>query len=48
VWDALRSDRPAWPEDNVQAHLAALSGTHFDPQVVDAFLQLLRDGHTAV
>ena len=41
VWDALRSDRPyrlAWPEDTVRAHLTSLSGTHFDPDAVKAFL----------
>jgi putative nucleotidyltransferase with HDIG domain len=43
VWDALRFDRPyrkGWPEDQVRAHIHALSGTHFDPQVVAAFEQL--------
>jgi putative nucleotidyltransferase with HDIG domain len=45
VWDALRSDRPyraAWPEEKVREHIQSLSGTHFDPQVVEAFLQLER------
>jgi HD-GYP domain-containing protein (c-di-GMP phosphodiesterase class II) len=43
VWDALRSSRPyraAWPSEQVRAHVHSLSGTHFDPQVVQAFLQL--------
>jgi putative nucleotidyltransferase with HDIG domain len=43
VWDALRSDRPyrpAWPEAQVREHIRALSGTHFDPRVVTAFLQV--------
>ncbi|MEA2574059.1 MAG: hypothetical protein QOH93_1357 [Chloroflexia bacterium] len=43
VWDALRSDRPyrpAWSEEKVQEHLRELSGTHFDPEVVAAFLSL--------
>ena len=42
VWDALCSDRPyrvAWPEEKVREHIHALSGTHFDPQVVDLFMQ---------
>ena len=42
VWDALNSDRPyrvAWPEEKVLAHIRALSGTHFDPQVVKICLQ---------
>jgi len=43
VWDALRSDRPyrsAWAEDMVRDHIRSLSGTHFDPRVAEAFLQL--------
>jgi PAS domain S-box-containing protein/putative nucleotidyltransferase with HDIG domain len=42
VWDALRSDRPyraAWPAAKVLDHIRSLSGTHFDPKVVDAFLK---------
>ncbi len=43
VWDALCSDRPyrpGWPADRVRAHIEAGSGSHFDPQVVAAFLAL--------
>lgn len=43
VYDALRSDRPyrrAWSEERVREHLSGLSGTHFDPRVVDAFLNM--------
>ena len=43
VWDALRSDRPyraAWDAPTVRDHIQRLSGTHFDPRVVEAFLQL--------
>jgi len=43
VWDALTSDRPyrkGLPPDEVRAHIKADSGKHFDPQVVDVFLQL--------
>jgi PAS domain S-box-containing protein/putative nucleotidyltransferase with HDIG domain len=43
VWDALRSDRPyrrAWSQEKVRGHIQSLSGTHFDPQVLDTFLQL--------
>ena len=46
VWDALRSDRPyraGWPTDKVRAHIAGGAGTHFDPQVVEAFLALTAD-----
>jgi HD-GYP domain-containing protein (c-di-GMP phosphodiesterase class II) len=46
VWDALCSDRPyraAWPAAQVRAHLQALAGVHFDPEVVTSFLgNLLR------
>jgi PAS domain S-box-containing protein/putative nucleotidyltransferase with HDIG domain len=49
VWDALRTDRPyraAWPEEKVLKHIKSLSGTHFDPYVVNTILQsgLLGDG----
>jgi len=43
VWDALRSDRPyrqGWPHERVMEHISSLSGTHFDPDVVEAFLAI--------
>ncbi len=43
VYDALRSDRPyrrAWSEAKVRDHISSLSGTHFDPKVVKAFLAM--------
>jgi putative nucleotidyltransferase with HDIG domain len=43
IWDALRSDRPyrpAWPETKVRAHITSLAGTHLEPRVVEAFLDL--------
>jgi PAS domain S-box-containing protein len=43
VWDALRYDRPyrqGWPDARVREHIRTLAGTHFDPQVVEAFLTL--------
>ena len=46
VWDALRSDRPyrpAWPEEKVLDHLRSQAGIHFDPQVVEVFLRVIRD-----
>ncbi len=45
VWDALRSDRPyrqGWPEHRVRAYLQEHAGTHFAPDVVTAFLNMLR------
>jgi response regulator RpfG family c-di-GMP phosphodiesterase len=43
IWDALRFDRPyrkGWPEDRVREYIRSLSGTQFDPQIVDVFLNL--------
>jgi diguanylate cyclase (GGDEF)-like protein/PAS domain S-box-containing protein len=44
VWDALRSDRPyrkAWTKDKTLALINDEKGHHFDPQVVDAFLEMI-------
>lgn len=44
VWDALKADRPyrpAWEDKKVREYILNSSGTQFDPQVVDAFTQLL-------
>ncbi len=41
VFDALTSDRPyrkAWTKEKVLAYLQEQSGNHFDPQVVDVFI----------
>ncbi|MHB1005691.1 MAG: PAS domain S-box protein [Chloroflexota bacterium] len=41
VWDALTSDRPyreAWSREQTLAHIREQTGTHFDPQVVKAFM----------
>jgi putative two-component system response regulator len=46
VWDALSNDRPyrrAWPPEKVYQYLASLSGSHFDPVVVAAFLCMLNE-----
>jgi HD-GYP domain-containing protein (c-di-GMP phosphodiesterase class II) len=43
VWDALRSDRPyrpAWSEADARAYIREGAGAHFDPRVVEAFLNL--------
>ncbi|MGC1378837.1 MAG: PAS domain S-box protein [Anaerolineales bacterium] len=45
VWDTLCSDRPyraCWAEEKVREYICSSSGTHFDPQVVDAFMQMLQ------
>lgn len=46
VWDALTSDRPyrkAWSHEKALAHIQEQSGTHFDPQVVEKFLALIKE-----
>jgi PAS domain S-box-containing protein len=46
VWDALRSDRPyrpAWTEEQAREYIEAQQGKHFDPQVVQVFLPLIKD-----
>lgn len=50
VWDALSNDRPyrkASPPPEVIAHLKLLGGSHFDPVVLAAFLELLHEDLTA-
>ena len=44
VWDALTSDRPyrkAWEQEKVFKHIKEQSGKHFDPLVVNAFLEII-------
>jgi HD-GYP domain-containing protein (c-di-GMP phosphodiesterase class II) len=44
VWDALTSDRPyrkAWSTESVLEYIKEQSGHHFDPDVVDVFLQAI-------
>jgi HD-GYP domain-containing protein (c-di-GMP phosphodiesterase class II) len=43
VWDALTSDRPyrpAWPAEKALALIIDQSGKHFEPQIVDTFIEL--------
>ncbi|MBI9044611.1 MAG: PAS domain S-box protein [Anaerolineaceae bacterium] len=45
VYDALISDRPyrqAWPKAKVLTYIKEQSGKHFDPEIVELFLQLIR------
>ncbi len=47
VWDALSSDRTyreAWPEEQVKAYLSDQADVQFDPEVVEAFIELLEGG----
>jgi HD-GYP domain-containing protein (c-di-GMP phosphodiesterase class II) len=44
VWDALTSDRPyrpAWKREDALNYIQEQSGTHFDPQIVDLFMQIM-------
>jgi putative nucleotidyltransferase with HDIG domain len=44
VWDALTSNRPyrkAWPKTRAIKYIRTLSGKQFDPQVIDAFLEII-------
>ena len=44
VYDALISERPykrAWPADEALAEIACASGTHFDPELVPRFLEIV-------
>jgi HD-GYP domain-containing protein (c-di-GMP phosphodiesterase class II) len=48
VWDALRSDRPyrkAWSKDKTLAHVKEQSGKHFDPRVVDSFVEMIKSNN---
>ena len=43
-FDALANDRPyrrAWERERIVEEIRTQSGQHFDPRVVEAFLQLL-------
>jgi putative nucleotidyltransferase with HDIG domain/PAS domain S-box-containing protein len=44
VWDALRSDRvyrKSWSEEKTTEHIRSLAGTHFDPSIVETFLDFV-------
>ncbi|HXQ36229.1 MAG TPA: HD-GYP domain-containing protein, partial [Anaerolineales bacterium] len=44
VWDALRSDRPyrkGWTVEETIEHIRSQTGTHFDPKVVELFLEIV-------
>ncbi len=45
VYDALTSDRPyreGWSKDQTLEYIRQQSGTHLDPQVVEAFLRMMQ------
>ena len=44
VWDALSSVRPyrhSWPDEKIIQYIQGLSGKHFDPEVVQIFMEYL-------
>jgi HD-GYP domain-containing protein (c-di-GMP phosphodiesterase class II) len=46
VYDALTSNRPyraAWSKNKTLQHIQELSGSQFDPQVVEAFLKMMTE-----
>jgi HD-GYP domain-containing protein (c-di-GMP phosphodiesterase class II) len=46
VYDALTSNRPyrlAWSQAKTLEYIRSLSGTHFDPNVVRVFLDMIGD-----
>ena len=50
VWDALTSDRPyrqAWPAEQVCEYIREQSGKHFDPEIVEVFLEIVEDGNNS-
>lgn len=51
VFDALTSDRPyrmAWTKEQTLDYIKEKSGTHFDPKVVDAFLEYMRSNNGSI
>jgi putative two-component system response regulator len=50
VYDALISERPykrAWPADEAVAEIERSSGSHFDPELVERFLEIVKPPATA-
>ncbi len=49
VWEALIADRPyreGWTKETVIEHIKSLSGSHFDPKIVELFLDMNNTGET--
>ncbi len=45
VWDAVTSDRPyrpAWTKEQALTYIIEHSGTHFDPEIVQVFLKVIK------
>jgi len=51
VFDALRTKRPyrdAWESEKVMSYLTERAGTEFDPDLIAAFIKMLRQGEAQV
>jgi len=47
VWDAVQSERPykeVWPRERATAYLQEQAGEYFDPEIVDVFLRMIKEG----
>ena len=47
VWDALSNDRPyheAWSREKIIRYFIDESGKHFDPEIMNIFLEMLEKG----
>lgn len=45
VWDAVTSQRPyleTWSKEKALTHIQEQAGKHFDPRIVDAFVELIK------
>ncbi len=50
VWDALMSDRPyrkAWSREQTIDYIKEQSGIHFDPKIVELFLEIITSDETS-
>jgi putative two-component system response regulator len=46
VYDALRTNRPyreAWPAERALGYLEGRAGSEFDPELVTAFVRMMRE-----
>jgi len=46
VWDAMLTDQPyrkAWSKEDALTHITNQSGKHFDPKLVNAFLEIIKE-----
>ena len=51
VFDALSTKRPyrdAWPSEKTTSYLEERAGAEFDPDIVSAFVRMLREGEARV